>query len=479
MRDLLKIFYVNFKMHPEVYFFYGFLLTFTLSIRKVLYYYPLSGSFNEYTGIYLYLSDIFVLAIIFTSIYKYLQKNSYQYIFIKLKNCSTWNFFNRHNAIFTIFFLFIAWSWLSLIWSQIPQIAIFRSIKLIEVFIVFAFILNKIVPHRTYLLNSFIIIIIVGTFQSIFAICQFILQKSLGLTWLWESMIAPNIPGVAKIIVNGDKYIRSYGLMPHPNILGGFLLVSIILTITIICISRKPQIIDKCSLWNTLNKFIVPRGTQLILLILLVFQIIAQFLTFSKSAILGTIIGIAYLIVVSRETFGVLFKITKYGFFVFLIILLLAINLKFDIGLWLNQSLQERIVYLNISRETITNNVLTGSGIGQFVPNMSKHHNLAEWQFQPVHNVFLLVWSELCLIGLILFTFIIWMIIYKPKITNVSRETNRINGYLTIKNMLNSLIIGLIFIMLFDHYFWDIHQGILILWTVAGYSYGFNSLLKK
>ena len=53
----------------------------------------------------------------------------------------------------------------------------------------------------------------------------------MGLLWLKESIISPNIPGVAKLIFNGHVYIRSYGLFPHPNILGGFLVFSIISTL--------------------------------------------------------------------------------------------------------------------------------------------------------------------------------------------------------------------------------------------------------
>ena len=60
MTNAFKKIFASFLERPDVWFFYGFLITFTLSIRKVLFFYPINGTFNEYTGIYLYLSDIFL-----------------------------------------------------------------------------------------------------------------------------------------------------------------------------------------------------------------------------------------------------------------------------------------------------------------------------------------------------------------------------------------------------------------------------------
>jgi hypothetical protein len=93
------------------------------------------------------------------------------------------------------------------------------------------------VPRGTFvlgwnILNKFsIIIIIAGFIQSIIGIFQFIVQHSLGLFWLKESIISSQTAGVAKIIFNENTFIRAYGLFPHPNIFGGFLVFSIILTL--------------------------------------------------------------------------------------------------------------------------------------------------------------------------------------------------------------------------------------------------------
>jgi hypothetical protein len=102
---------------------------------------------------------------------------------------------------------------------------------------------------------------------------------------------------------------------------------------------------------------------------------------------------------------------------------------------------------------------------------------MEDWQYQPVHNVFLLIWSELGLIGLILFIWIIWKILHpKPIVprgtigeTEVDQSSNHWNGTALI---FRSILLGFIFIMLFDHYLWDIQQGQLMLWAMLGVIYG-------
>ena len=49
----------------------------------------------------------------------------------------------------------------------------------------------------------------------------------MGFWFLGESILGPEIPGVAKIVVAGGKILRAYGTFPHPNILAAFLLLGL------------------------------------------------------------------------------------------------------------------------------------------------------------------------------------------------------------------------------------------------------------
>ena len=126
-----------------------------------------------------------------------------------------------------------------------------------------------------------------------------------------------------------------------------------------------------------------------------------------------------------------------------------------------NRALSDRIFYNNVSRETISNNFITGSGLGTFIfqidgylesadysplekgkgcvesktllikhtPNPSQEGNyekisrpyLEHWEYQPVHNVYLLICSEIGIVGFAIFCLIIIEILSNS--VSVTRKT--------------------------------------------------------
>ncbi|MFA6047465.1 MAG: O-antigen ligase family protein [Parcubacteria group bacterium] len=340
-----------------------------------------------------------------------------------------------------------------------------------------------------------LIIILVGFIQSAIGIIQVLIQRSIGLSVLGESMIAPNIPGVAKIVFHlprlavfgeagGERYIRAYGLFPHPNILGGYLLLSIILTLLYLKLFHPPRLAETRRREAGVEQFEFLRGgtilvgyvrlLQVILYAVLALQVFALILSFSKSAILGLFVALLYIYVprgTSEVVTGWNNSRLRIAILSILIIISLGLLANQDLDRNLEQSFQERLTYLNVSRGTILANPVLGVGIGQFVWNMQRYAlvPLEVWQFQPVHNVFLLIWSELGIIGLGLFIYWLYKVFTaKPILSND-------NTYLSIDISLRyfkGILLGFIFIMLFDHYFWDIQQGSLMLWIILGFIAG-------
>ncbi|MFA7209606.1 MAG: O-antigen ligase family protein [Parcubacteria group bacterium] len=545
MRLLRKI-WNTFTAKPEVWFFYAFLATFSLSIRKVIFFYPILGQFNEYSGIYLYLSDIFLILVLLSWIISILYNNNYILSIIRGLNVP------RGTILLPTLLVF--WSFISIFWSLNPVVAFFKSLKLLEFYLLYLLMIIKIVPRETILKNSFKIIIATGTIQAIIGIWQFLIQSSIGFFWLKESLISSEIPGVAKLIIDNERIIRAYGLFPHPNILGGFLLLSIIITLTYEKMfhveQSAPESSLKCSTWNnsqcesyTIAKN-VPRETfrlywqsiansEYLFKALLIIQIIALLLTFSKSAIIGLILAIAYpnLKILASDLSKKLFHVEhlatpgsikcstwnnsqcesytiaknvprgtfnpKKWFLMICVIIASAYLINPDFNSLLFKSLDERALYLDVSRGTILDNPLIGLGAGQFVINMQNYTNqtLFEWQFQPVHNVFLLIWSELGLIGLLLFILFIRKLFHVEQsrrketvecstwnnsqcasykiATNVPRGT--FPDQKESKIAIQGVLIGFMFIMFFDHYPWDIQQGQIIFWLILGLSVSLSS----
>ena len=492
MQIIIK-FWNNFKTQPDIWFFYGFLITFTLSIRKVLYFFPIKSEFNEYAGAYVYLSDIFLIAAIVIWLITILYN----------KRCIL-SIDNLKKFYVMVPFLLVLWAFLSIAWSENQYIALFRSIKLFEFFLLYLYIIFRLTKCSTWNILMKIIISIAVT-QSVLAIFQFILQHSIGLFWLRESLIGPDILGVAKIIVGGEKIVRSYGLFPHPNILGGFLLFSIIITILYqklfhSSINVPSQEENGCSTPEAKKMFhvehFIAKG-QSWSIIILCLECFALFLTFSKSAIIGLGLALSYLCFknVPRGTFLSYFKKQfKWLSLGFLIIVVFLLAVKFDLNSLFVKSLGERGIYLNVSRGTILHDPVIGSGIGQFVLGMQAYSKqiLEFWQFQPVHNIFLLIWSELGIVGLIVFLFFILKILWGTNVppqkqVNCSTWNNfllrgkrgtfsSVGVEQSVKQTWNNsiqvyfkaILLGLTFIMLFDHYLWDIQQGQILLWMTMG-----------
>ena len=138
----------------------------------------------------------------------------------------------------------------------------------------------------------------------------------------------------------------------------------------------------------------------------------------SKSAIIALIIAIIYLFFHLKGLLKYIFKnylkCLKNSLLISLFFIFLIISINPDFQSFFINSLKERILYLTVSRETILSSPLFGLGIGQFVINMENIVNirLEIWQFQPVHNVFLLIWSELGIIGLFIFIYFLWKLFH-------------------------------------------------------------------
>lgn len=279
--------------------------------------------------------------------------------------------------------------------------------KLAILWITYILIINKITSKES-IGNT---LLTAAALQAFLAITQFFIQKNVGLNILGE----PNFlaDGIAKIDIGTEKFIRSYGTMPHPNILAGFLLMTLFL------------------------------GKNKILKIICIIGLV---LTFSRSAILATIIcGLVYLTFNFKNTTSCL-KNKK----IFLIGILLTITTlsvlaypQIKSRLLSTTEMEERLMILAPTIEMIKDNPL-GIGLGNFTNKIQKYTEikLAPWEYQPIHNVYLLATAELSIIGtgLILFIIIYSLFIAKDKKIKYAIFTFTLIGF-------------------FDHYQYTLYQG--------------------
>jgi hypothetical protein len=226
-------------------------------------------------------------------------------------------------------------------------------------------------------------------------IAQFIVQHDLGMRRIGESVLTPNLPGIASFYLGSEKFIRAYGPFGHSNSFAGVLLLGIILV-------YKYGSKFKSSLFLSSILFIISLGI---------------IVSFSRAAILGLVI-IGVLSLYKRK--GILF-------------IPVAISMVFFIPLLLIRSLDthgaaahERLLGLEwlVSMMNVQA-LIRGFGIGNYTNALTHYiqtnsisHN--PWDIAPIHSVPLLLISELGLIisiplFLLLFRYVIahklWILI--------------------------------------------------------------------
>ncbi|TSC53767.1 MAG: Uncharacterized protein LiPW39_99, partial [Parcubacteria group bacterium LiPW_39] len=174
------------------------------------------GNFNEWTSVYLYTSDILIVALIFL----WWRRGARE---IKWKDFLKVEFWKKTEGALLIFLIIAG---LSIIISPNKTLGLYGFFKLLEFALLFLYVRNNFAKLFNWekLWQFFIA---GAALQSAIALIQFFTQKSLGLKFLAESPLNSDLAGVAKIIVDGEKIIRAYGLVPHPNVLAAILIVAI------------------------------------------------------------------------------------------------------------------------------------------------------------------------------------------------------------------------------------------------------------
>ena len=423
----------------EKFLFYLFLFSIPLQTRKILFLVlPAGGSdkFVEWTSGFLYFTDLLIVAVIFLA-----------FLHGRIK-------FKKADIFLSSFFLIAG---LSLLASQNISLSIYQWIKLAELLLLFLYIranlglldINKILK----------IFVASGVFQAILAVAQFFNQNSLGLKYLEAGVYNANIPGVATFFVNGVKFIRAYGTTPHPNVLAVFLLVSIF------CLY---------ALW--LNK---SRRNYWLLITSYGLLLLGLFLTFSRAVILVFIAASLLFFLIT------LFKFKETRFKIIALFLLFIIYCLLFTGIFWpefqarfaaispeDQAVSLRVYYNDIALSSIKEKPLLGLGLGNFVWYLLNNYHFKEfWLYQPVHNLYLLIASEVGIVGLIVFLIFIAGILLKG--FKLIRQQTTDSGQ-QILFTVYCLLFTFLALAMIDHYFWTIQQSRLIFWAILGITSGLS-----
>lgn len=353
--------------------------------------------FSEFTSIFLEISEIFLtICFVFFGIYL-IEKKKETKVNKKIGN------------LLIIFLIFILSSEIAVIFAKDKQLAFLSIFKWIEFFGIIAFIYLSNIKT----VNIIKVLFLVALYQGFVGLMQFYNGASLGLSFIGEQPMSIYNAGSPKISFEDTSFLRATGTFLHPNILSCFLVVVFFLT----------KQLDKK--WRIIRWILI----------------IPIFLTFSRIGLLAFFIGILFsnkkilnlsiFLVITVFLFGALFLIFPE------IKNLIISRVNIDI------SIVERWQFVKNSLLLLFKHPF-GIGGGNYLLFISSISPFFyPWEFQPVHNIFLLSANEFGIISGI--------------------SLLAIFSYLFLKYTKFRPLLLIIFIFgIFDHFLITIHSGVVI-----------------
>lgn len=334
-------------------------------------------------------------------------------------------------------------------------VGFFLWLKLVE-FALLYFYLKTYAIRKFKFMGVFYALIAGGIFQAVIAIAQFLKQGSLGLGLLGESIIGSNMTGVASFYVDGLKIIRAYGVTPHSNILATYLFLAVV-SFYFVIFYAKPKHYNSLiyqsmafmvygvmlfGLFFTFSRTIIFlfffNFFARVFLINFVKRFKTEFLT--KKFLKQKILPIFWVTIVATASFAFLYWP----------------EVSNRITLFLEEEAVQLRVFYN--EESLKSSIsLFGIGLGDFTGwLMEQNPNLPSYMYQPVHNIYLLIYSEVGLLGLAFCLLFLAGLIY---------EFIKKTGLRELKHYSFLLVgVSILFIGLFDHFLLTLQQGRFVLW---------------
>jgi putative inorganic carbon (hco3(-)) transporter len=243
-------------------------------------------------------------------------------------------------------------------------------------------------PPRVILFALILSMLVQGTIGTL----QVYFQQSINLGWLGEFTISPIQDGTSILEADGMRWMRPYGLTPHPNIFAGVIILGIFASLAFVLEGKRPFL--------SISAF----G----------FGFFCLLLSFSRGAWIGfAAAAVLVLPLLMRKTyfwrrilpvFGLSILIGSIFLWAYQPLLLSRTGLSEENTE--QRSISDRLVYMDIAWDAIATHPMQGVGAGNFpwyASNYLYFRTDYDLKGNNVHNVYLTIWSELGLIGLVLF----------------------------------------------------------------------------
>jgi hypothetical protein len=293
----------------------------------------------------------------------------------------------------------IAFVLINIFVAQNHWVAIIKWLRIFQWLITFNLILNnkKIFKEMLFKVLPFWII---G--ESLLAVAQVINGGSLNgiFYWLGERRFSYASIGMAQISYFGEGMIRAYGTFSHPNSMAGFLLVSLILWIK--TLPLPPPLTGWGLKFNRIFYWfvvwcgmlgIVLSGSRTVWIISVVLFLYQIYKFWNKGGygnppvhkILGSVLILIGMLFLTLSLISNNYRISDF------------------VGGWDSDGLAKRGSLMISSFKIIKDNPLFGVGANNFLVTLPEYQkNSGVFWLQPVHNIFILIFTEFGLVGFII-----------------------------------------------------------------------------
>lgn len=444
----LKIFFNKKNYCPNLKDFLFFLLFLTLPFQLGKHFWLkesfLFGLKVDYLSPAFYFQDLLILILIFLEIgQSFVLKGNIKKISISFKVFK--KYINDKFAVITknklklwFYFLTIVFIVLNIVFSKAPRISLYWWIRIFEFFLLGVVIKRNLKKAFKIL---FICLPLILFFEFFLGFFQALKSSSLGGFFWFFGERSFNIltPGIARGSFLGKVFLRPYATFSHPNSLAGFTLVCLVLLL-----GKEEK--------NYFDKIALILGIALIVL------------SFSRAAWLSLTLVFFFFFVFRLFSF-VKKKENPFSYSYFLALIasfpLFYLFTRTTID---SSSFEIRIKLAESALRLIKANPLFGVGAGNFVIGLSESNQIWQWLYwlQPVHNIFLLLFSELGLIFGVLFPYF-----YFRTFFNLFKDLSKFQRQ---KLTLAAGLLSVALTGLFDHYWLTLIQNQLLLTTLLSFS---------